>query len=248
MRAQVRRSILLALAPLATAVAQTETGDLRAFAALRSSHIGSLTPLLTPAMESRRLSGVQLAIRYGLRRENGVMYNGYAGTALFNAGMQSSVSLTAGVLDAYCDSCPPALMLGAGGDMRIAELADAFGTGSQFTVAVSGEFGYAQLKPGSDNANTLTVGLPLTLSIGSGGKEGMRIAPYFTPVFGVGQTSTPCMNTASTCDKSGMRWVMGGGIGVWNPTSNVSASIGANQVLLSGAKPVFGVNVMLGGR
>ena len=84
--------------------------------------------------------------------------------------------------------------------------------------------------------------------------HGMRVAPYFTPVFGVGETSSPCPSvpipsgSSMNCDKSGVRWVLGGGIGLWNPESGVAATVGMNQVVLSGARPVFGINVILGGR
>lgn len=236
------------MSPFTVAAAQTNTGDARAFAALRSSHVGSLTPLLTPAMISRQLNGAQLAIRYGRRDESNVRTQALAGSAMFGLGLQSSTTITAGVLDADCTGCSPGLLLGLGGDMRIAEYGDIVGGGSQISVAVSGDLGYAQLKPTDDYAITLAVGLPLTLSVSGGGREALRIAPYFTPVFGVGETSTPCMNTATTCDKSGMRWVLGGGVGVWNRTSPISATIGINQVVLSGAKPVFGLNVIIGGR
>jgi hypothetical protein len=182
-----------------------------------------------------------------VRWEDDINTYAYAASGVFNAGMQSSVTMTAGVLDSDCTGCPPALMLGAGGDMRLGEVADVIGDASQLTVGVSGDLGYSQLKPGNDYALTLAVGAPLALTIGSGGPEGMRISPFFTPVFGVGQTSTPCMNTVTTCSKSGVRWVLGGGIGFWSPMSNISASIGVNQVVLSGARPMYGVNVMIGG-
>jgi hypothetical protein len=240
--------VVCLVSPPNIANAQTSLGDSRAFAALRSSHVGSLTPLLTPAMISRQLNGAQLAIRYGRRDERNVRTQAIAASAVFGIGLQSSATFTAGALDADCTSCSPALLLGIGGDMRVAEFGDIMGGGSQLSVAVSGDLGYAQLKPGDDYAATLAVGAPITLSLSGGGREALRIAPYFTPVFGVGETSTPCMNTASTCDKSGMRWVLGGGVGVWNRTSSVSASLGVNQVVLSGARPVFGLNVIFGGR
>ena len=131
--------------------------------------------------------------------------------------------------------------------MRLRDAADVLGDASQLTIAVSGDLGYSQLKPGDEYALTLAVGAPITLSIGTGGREGMRISPFFTPIFGVGQTSTPCMSTSSTCSKSGSRWVLGGGLGFWNPASNIAVTVGINQIVLNGAKPVFGVNVVLGG-
>lgn len=235
----------LALPPTAAVRAQTSAGDLRAFAALRTSHIGALTPLMTPAMLTRQLNGAQLGVRYGLLDEGGVRAHSVAVSGIFVAGLKSSTTITAGVRDADCTGCTPALLLGVAGDMRVVEIGDAVGSGSALSVAVGGELGYAQLKPGSDYAITLGIGVPITLSMRGGEPSGMRVAPYFVPVYGVGQTSTAC---PTGCEKSGTRWVLGGGIGVWSPGSNISASVGVNQIVLSSAKPVFGVNAVIGGR
>ena len=251
----MRVHLLTILAMLGTplSLATAQTSDERAFTALRASPLGSLTPLLTPAMLSRRPNGAQLGIRYALRDEHGVRTQSVAGSGLFAAGLQSSVIVTAGVLNADCTSCSPALLLGLGADMRVAEAGDVAGNGSLLTVAVSGDLGYAQLKPENENAVTLGIGLPVALSIVTS-THGMRVAPYFTPVFGVGETSSPCPSvpipsgSSMNCDKSGVRWVLGGGIGLWNPESGVAATVGMNQVVLSGARPVFGINVILGGR
>lgn len=247
MRLRASTLIPLLVIPLCGVSAQTAAGDARAFAALRASHIGALTPLMTPAMISRRLDGAQLGIRYGLLDERGIRTNAVAGSGIFAAGLQSSITLTAGVSDADCAGCSPAMLLGLGADMRIMQATDILGagSGSMLNVAVGGDVAYAQLKPGDDYALALGVGAPVTLLLGGGAEGGMRFAPYFTPVFGIAQTSTPC---PSGCDKSGTRWVLGGGIGVWNPLTNVSASAGISRVMLSGSKPVFGVNVVLGGR
>lgn len=238
-------AIAVALTTFGSAsAAQTTEADVRAAVALRATHIASLTPMMTPAMISRRLNGAQLALRYGLLDESGVRTQAVAASGMFLVGLQSSVSLTAGVNDADCTGCSPALMLGAGADMRIMDAPNVLG--GALSVAVSGDVGYAQLKPGSEHALALGIGAPVTLSIGGGGSQGLRFVPFFTPVFGVGETSTPCFLVS--CQRSGTRFVLGGGIGVWNPISNLSASIGINQVVISGAQPVFGVNVVLGGR
>lgn len=237
--------VLLVATPVVSAVAQTSPGQQRAFMALRASPIGALIPMLTPAMLSRTLNGAQLGIRYGLRDEGGVKTQSVAGSALFGLGIQSSMTLTAGVSDADCFNCTPALLLGVAGDMRLYEGGDVAGGGSSLSVGVSGELGFAQLKP--TEAFVLGIGAPIAMSLGGGGREGLRFVPYFTPTFGIGQTNAPCA-ALMVCEQSGTRWVLGGGIGVWNPISSVSASLGINQVMLTGAKPVFGVNVTFGGR
>jgi hypothetical protein len=240
--------IVLLLAPLASHAAQgLSSGDARAFTALRSTHIGALTPLMTPAMVGRRLDGAQLALRYGLRNEDDFRTQAVAASGIFALGLRSTVALSAGVVDADCFNCSPALLLGLGGDARVYEGGDPMGTGTSLSVALSGDVGYAQIKPGDDDAFAIGIGAPVTVSLATGGRESMHVVPYFTPVFGIGSTNAPC-GVLGDCTKNGTRWVIGGGLGVWNPLTSVSASVGVNQVMLSGAKPVFGINVIFGGR
>jgi hypothetical protein len=221
-------------------------GDARALIVLRATHIGALTPSITPAMLSRRLNGVQLGLRYGWHDDEGIVSQAVAASGILGVGMTSSIALTAGVNDGDCDGCSPALMLGVGGDMRVIEMGDIVAGGSSLTVAVSGDAGYAQLKPGDETGIALGIGAPVTLTFAAT-PEGMRFAPYVVPVFGVGSTSLGCSGILA-CEESGTRFVIGGGVGVWNPDSSISASLGINHVMADGARPVFGVNVQLGGR
>src|SRR4051812_25378274 len=106
------RTLMLALAvlPRMTLGAQNSPGELRAFEALRASHVGALTPIMTPAILHRTLNGAQFAIRYGLRDESGIRSQAVAGSALFGIGLQSSATFTAGFADADCVDCTPALL------------------------------------------------------------------------------------------------------------------------------------------
>ena len=223
-----------------------DVGDIRAFVALRATHIGALTPLMTPAMISRRLNGAQLGVRYGFREEFTTSTQAIAASGIFSIGMASSVSLTAGVSDAECADCSPAMMLGVGGDMRIYESGGVAGAPS-ISLALSGDFGYAQLKPGDEYALGLGIGAPFTLGFGASPQGGMRFAPFVTPMFGVGSTSGGCGGIGD-CEDSGIRWMLGGGIGVWNPLTSISASLGVNHVFFENSRPVFGVNVQIGGK
>jgi hypothetical protein len=162
--------------------------------------------------------------------------------------MKSSFSMTGGVTDLDCPGCGPALMLGVGGDMRVYESGDPVGSGSTLSLALSGDLGYAKLEPSAQTGLVLAVGLPLTVGFGAN-REGLRFAPYFTPALGVGSVSDSCNGlVTSDCEESGMRWLVGGGIGIWNSLTSVSVTIGVNQVLIERAKPVLGINVIVGGR
>ena len=242
----MKRLIPLGVALLLLPGRSVAQGDARALIVLRATHIGALTPSITPAMISRRLNGMQLGLRYGWHDEEGITTQAVALSGVLAVGMTSSIALTAGVTDADCGPCSPALMLGVGGDMRIIEVGDAVAAGSALSVAVSGDVGFAQLKPGDETGLALGVGAPVTLTF-SAAPDGMRFAPYVVPVFGIGSTSLGCTGIVA-CEESGTRFVIGGGIGVWNPLSSISASLGINHVMAEGARPVFGVNVLIGGR
>ena len=149
-------AVLVLPTPLAA-----QSGDTRALIAIRATHLGALTPLVTPAMLSRRLNGMQLGLRYGWREEVGITTQAVAASGILGVGMASSVTLTAGVSDADCASCSPALMLGLAGDMRVFEAGDVVAGGSSLSVAVSGDLGYAQLKPSDETGIALGIGAPI---------------------------------------------------------------------------------------
>jgi hypothetical protein len=230
-------------------LAQT-SGDVNAFAALRQTPIGALTPLVTPAMSERRLNGVQLGLRYGFSSDNSARTQAFAATAMMAPNLASTFTLTAGVLTADCVNCSASLMLGVGGDARVYEGGDA-ASGASLTLAISGDVGYSRLRQTDADALALAIGLPVTLSFPTGGTQGLHISPYFTPSFGIGGLRMDCAALNASlggCDTNGSRWLMGGGVGVWNPTTNVSASLGVNRVMLQGAETVYGINVVIGGR
>ena len=242
--------ILLALLLAPPRVARTQSvpeGTARAFEALQLTHIGGLTPLMTPAMVGRRLNGAQLGLRYGLRNDGQFRTQSVAAAGIFALGMRSTVTLNAGVVDRDCIQCNAGLMAGLGADARVYEGGDPLGTGSSITVGLSGEVGYAQDRLNDADAFAIGFGAPVTLSFATGNRESMHVVPYFTPVFGIGSLNSPCP-LLGDCTKSGTRWVLGGGVGVWNPMTSVSASIGVNRVMLSDARTVFGINVVFGGR
>lgn len=239
----------LLLAPLSAATSQA-VQDARAFVALRTTHVGALVPLLGPAMVGRRINGAQLAIRYGFNREEvtvgSVTTNSLAGSGIFAAGDAATWAIHAGVSDADCDGCDPEMMLGVGGEMRVFEVGDFLGAGSTLNFGVSGDAGYAQLKTATSRLSALSlgIGVPVALTMATDRSSGMRIVPYLTPVFGIGQIND--CGGAGSCN--GTRFVLGGGIGFWNPASSISASLGVNHVFFPDQSPVYGVNVVIGGR
>ena len=241
-------AIAVLAAPARLLVAQT-VGTMAAAEALQASHIGALTPLMTPAMIRRTLDGAQLGVRYGLRDQPGTRTHTVAGSGIFAMGLNSSATMTAGVADSDCAGCSPALLLGVGADMRVYERGDVLSVGSIFTVAVSGDVGYARIKPSDSDALGLGVGAPITLVFGAD-RAGWRLTSFVTPSFGIGRVNGLVCLQIGPCEEnaSGTRIVLGGGIGLWSPLSSVSASLGINQVMVAEARPVYGVSVVIGGR
>jgi hypothetical protein len=239
-------SLLALVVWVAPAHLEAQTvGDVRAHTALRATQIGALTPLPTPSMLYRTLNGVQLGVRYGFLDERGFASHALALSVVAEAGFGNSVTLTAGARDEDCTGCTPAMLFGIGGDTRIFDVGEVMGGGTQLSVAVGGDVAYAQLKPGDDYAVAIGVNAPITLALRDQAATGLRVAPFFIPTFGIGQTSAPC---PGDCERSGTRFVLGAGVAAWSPASSLSASLGLSRVLADGARTVYGVNVVIGGR
>ena len=243
----MRQTALVAIALLAAPgpiVAQTTSfvGE-----ALAATPVGALTPMMSPAMTGRTLDGGQLGLRYGLRwrSDTDVQTQNIAAVGLFSIGLKSSMALTAGIRDSDCDGCTPRLLLGLGADMRVYETSFFVGHGSGFALSVSGDLGYGSAF-GEEDAYSLGIGAPLTASFAMGDQDGLRIVPYLTPVFGIGQTDCPL--GFAGCEESGTQLILGGGIGMWNPMTSISASLGFNRVMQDEERTIFGVNIMIGGR
>jgi hypothetical protein len=110
-------------------------------------------------------------------------------------------------------------------------------TSPMMTVSLDGELGYTNMNPGS--AFSGYVGLPLAL-VQRG--TGMQFAPFITPGFALGRTSS---NTA-TNDGTGL--MLGGGLGIYNTESGVVVNLGAQHQFLKGASTSVGINVLVGGK
>jgi len=213
---------------------------LAAWSALLGTPTGALVPLLTPTLAGAPAHSAQLALRYG--HSQGIndlaSLNNFAVTALFPAGTGATISLTGGMIRPSCDGCDTHLMLSIGGDMALysSPLGPSSDAG-RFAVALNGEFGYGKPEDGTLLAGS--VGLPFSLVLGS---TGMRFVPYVTPAFGFGSSSE------SGSSVSGVRFLLGGGVGLHNPESTVSVHAGFQQIFISDAKMIFGLGLSIGGR
>ena len=243
---------------VAAPLAAQSAGDYAAYQALVFTPVGALTPVMTSTLTGELQQGVHFAVRYAYMRDVSqptagpvrlgssgfesaqLGANNFAATAVLPAGIGSSISLTAGSFYPSCDGCKAHLMLGAGGDLRLTSLS----TGSQpdsprVLVGLNGELGFGA--PSDAKLLAASIGIPLSL-VQRG--QGMRIAVFVTPQVGLG--SAYYSDAVGGGSDSGMRFGVGGGIGVYNPASTVAVSLGAQYVDFPSSTGVYGVTVRLG--
>jgi hypothetical protein len=246
----MQRTALVVAALVGAAGPALGQSDFWAAQALIVSPIGAITPLMSPGMIGRHLDGVQLAFRYSYRQEDPDIYTqGGALTATFSPSLRSSVSISAGMRDANCTSCAGQPMLGAGADMRVYEGANFVGRGTGVSLSVSGDVGYGRLTGSGLNAFSLGIGTPVTASYANGGQEALHVVAFATPIFGIGQVNDAgCLIPGCDSDPNGTRFVLGGGLGIWNPMTSLSAFIGLNRVMDESQKTIYGVGIVIGGR
>jgi len=112
--------------------------------------------------------------------------------------------------------------------------------GMLLRVGLNGEFGYS--KPTNATLLAGSVGLPLSL-ISRGGRNEMHVVPFLTPAFGFGD-----FNPENGDSGSGSKFMLGGGVGIFNPTSSVALNLAFQHVFVDGGQTEFGLGLVLGGR
>ncbi len=249
MRLAVRHIAVLALfaaAPLAAQVG-VSADDISAYRALMLTPVGALPPIATSTITGEVQSGVAFAVRYGYvgGGDNLSSLNNFGATAILPFGIGTTVSLTGGV--AAISNGSSSLMLSIGGDTRITSLPFGSAGGSRLGIGLNGELGYGKPRENDidEHVVSLAVGLPLSLLPGTMARDAMRIVPWVTPAFGYGnETFDDGVNQTF----SGSRFMIGGGLGFYNPSSSVSFSVGVQYVSIANAQLEVGGNVVLGGR
>jgi hypothetical protein len=242
--------------------AQT-SGDFAARTALVLTPVGALPPIMTSTIAAETRTDVSVSLRYGHLPNSGgsASFNNAGATVLFPVGQRSTVSLTGGFFSASCRDCDPGLMLGLAGDTRLGETP--FGSGrnpSRLTLGLNGELGYGSPRNSSFNDGALVsgmVGLPIGLVPGSRERDAMRIVPFITPGFGFGGirggdrvvlVRPNGVVDVRSDELSGTRFMLGGGLGIYNRSSTVSFTLGFQYVSIEDAEPQFGIALTLGGR
>ena len=247
-----------------TVKAQSSTD---AWLALMYTPAAALPPLATSTIAGEVQSGLELALRYGYLSapSGGIPANAGGVTLVLPAGLGRSASLTVGGVG--CRGCSGNLLLGIGGDMRIGERAfDDGDDGSRIALNLNGEIGYDH-PHGSwfGNGAMLSgeIGAPLSFIAGTRAKTGVRIVPFVTPALGLGSmrvepgvqaiglTPAGTVITAQSTNsawETGVRFMFGGGIGVYTAANTFGVDLGFQLVPFGNARPQVGLALTIGGR
>jgi hypothetical protein len=215
--------------------------DASAYAALMRTAVAGAPPIATSTILGEHQNGAAFSARYGNVSGGDLTnsLNNFTATAVLSGGGASSVSLTAGASTPSRGST--ALLLGVGGDTRLSDfpMSDSR-NGMLLRVGLNGEFGYA--KPSGATLLAGSVGLPLSL-ISRGSRNEMHVVPFLTPAFGFGD-----FNPDVGVSGSGSKFMLGGGVGIFNPTSSVAVNLAFQHVFVDGGQTEFGLGLVLGGR
>ena len=230
---------ILILAPKAPA---QSLSDAAAYAALMRTAVAGLPPIATPTIIGERQNGAEFSARYGnvSGGELSRSLNNFTATAILAGGGASSVSITGGVSTPSTGSS--ALVLGIAGDTRLTDLPMSDSRNATLLrVGLNGEFGYAH--PSGVTLLAGSVGLPFSLITRGGSRNEMHIVPFLTPAFGFGDFDPEVGDS-----RSGSKFMLGGGVGIFNPTSSVAINLAFQHVFVDGGQTEFGLGLVLGGR
>lgn len=216
-------------------------GDASAYVALMRTAVAGLPPIATSTILGDHQNGAAFSVRYGNVSGGDITtsLNNFTATAVLSGGGASSVSLTGGVSTPSRGSS--ALMLGIGGDTRLSDIPMSDSRNATLLrVGLNGEFGYA--KPSRATLLAGSVGLPFSL-ISRGGRNEMHVVPFLTPAFGFGDFNPEVGDSGS-----GSKFMLGGGVGIFNPSSSVALNLAFQHVFVDGGQTEFGLGLVLGGR
>lgn len=222
------RRTLVAVALVATTAAAADAQDVADYAAyfaLLVTPQGAFAPL-APASGS----GAGLGLRYGRIESGGDALNNFAVTARF-AGGPGVGSMTAGILT--CGGCDQTISLGAEFDVPLVQGGDET---ARFGIGLRPAVGFAfTTGSGEGTAMSASIGAPLSLSAGTS----FRVTPFVVPGFGFGRMS------GGGASESGLRPMIGFGVGLENATRTLGGTIGMQKTILRGGDEVLGLNVVV---
>jgi len=221
------------------AAAQVSAQDLAAYAALNSTPIGALTPVMVSPGTKGEKSFNSFSGRFSHFSPSGGGdgNNQFGATFYHQAGMNAAVSGTVGYLKPGCPAgatCDGVLMLG--GDVHSTLWNNAAAKSStDLNINLQGSLGYGHEKDFS--AMSVAVGIPLGMSIEQASKS--RIGFFVTPGFGWGRISAS--GGGASASESGTRPLVGAGAS-WTAPAGWGLHLGYQAVVIENG----GQNIGLG--
>lgn len=216
-----------ALAIGSTAAAQSP-GDVAAYAALSVTPVGALPLMARSTMFDAGPAPASFNARYGTQDELHTF--GIGGD--FRAGSSGRTAVTLGYLT--CDGCDGILMLGADYITPVIRSAIGTGTTSALTVSLNPSLGLAKPTEGEGTALAANVGLPVAVAMGD---AGTRVAAFISPGIGYGLLS------GSGESESGMRPMLGGGLGLRLGQMTISGSV--QKIFIEGGEIQYGLGIAM---
>ena len=232
-------AVLVVASANATAVHAQDAGDYAAYIALIFTPAGGLAP--TPPRAAGSPTAFQL--HYGYMSEPffepDESTHRFALTADVRAGA-ARVGFTAGYLmncgGGSCASTDRAVMLGASASGTLFSRADGAGSGgTNWSLGANGSIGYAFPTGEESDFGMLSVaaGLPLSLTAGTRG----QFIPFLVPGVGWGRVS------GGGESESGVRFLLGGGLGFASKSGALNVSVGAQKVFIEEGATLIGVQL-----
>jgi len=244
---------VLFLAPMAGAQSLGTAPGYLDYLSLLGTPIASLPPLATYTLFGVAQRAPQLVARYGyvpdVDRPLAPASGGHEArsldsfglTGIVPAGLDGTISLTAGLSNDRCRGCSgSAFMAAIGGDHRLTTISIDAATATRLTIGVNGEVGVGH--PVTGVTWSADVGLPLALALGPA--TGTSIIPFVTPSLAGFVSRDP----AGSGTYAAARLLVGAGVALFNAKSALGASAGFQYVFVDRTELQFGVALSLGGR
>jgi len=236
---------VLSLVLSAPLLAQTFNQSATYFALMRTS-VAGLPPVATSTLLGDLQDGVALGIRYGYVPSGMEFpsFNNVGLTAVIPTGTASTVSITGGISSPSRDGSD-AWIVGAGADLRLTDWAFSQGRSApHLRVTVNGQLDYS--KPRESSLIAGSVGLPLSIVRPNRPKAEMQVVPFLIPSFAFGNFNPD--DDTGLPHESGARFMIGGGLGLYNRSSSVAVNFGFQYVAVENGQVQLGVVLTLGGR
>ena len=211
-----------------TASAQSN-GDRAAYVALSLTPVGALPLTARSTMFDAQVAPTTITARYGSQEDLHTFGIG----SDFGMGGTARAGVTLGY--STCDGCEGSFMFGAD---FITPLRRSAGSGTRttaMTISLNPSLGVASLSEGEVTALAASVGLPVSVAMGD---AGARFAAFVTPGIGFGMLS------GSGESESGVRPMLGGGVGLRFPNITISGS--AHKIFVDRGELEFGLGIALG--